>query len=66
MAKQVVIDISPAGSVKIEAQGFNGVGCAKATADIEIALGGEVAKKKTKKPEYYAGGGSSVKANQGF
>ena len=59
MAKQVVIDITPAGSVKVEAQGFNGVGCDKATEMIEIAIGGAGAKKKTKKPEYYVPGGQS-------
>lgn len=59
MTKQVIIDITPAGSVKVEAQGFNGVGCDKATEMIEIAIGGAGAKKKTKKPEYYVPGGQS-------
>jgi hypothetical protein len=51
--QELVIDISPAGNVKIEANGFQGVGCAKATEEIEIALGGMGQKKKTPKPEYY-------------
>lgn len=55
--KQVIIDITAAGSVKVEAQGFKGVGCDKATEQIEIAIGGVGVKKKTKKPEYYAGAG---------
>lgn len=59
MAKQVTIDISPAGSVKVEAQGFQGVGCDKATEMIEVAIGGAGTKKKTKKPEYYVPGGQS-------
>lgn len=59
MAKQIVIEITPAGSVKVDAQGFNGVGCDKATEMIEIAIGGAGAKKKTKKPEYYQGGGAA-------
>lgn len=59
MAKQIVIDISPAGSVKVDAQGFNGVGCAKATEMIEIAIGGAGVKKKKPKPEYYQGGGQA-------
>ena len=56
--KQVVVDISPAGSVKIEAIGFNGVGCAKATEQIEIAIGGSGKKSKKKKPEWNAGAGN--------
>ncbi len=52
MSKELVIDISPAGTVKIEAKGFQGQGCAKATEQIEIALGGVAAKKKPK-PEFY-------------
>lgn len=59
MAKQVVIDITPAGSVKVEAQGFNGVGCDKATEMIEVAIGGAGSKKKTRKPEYYVPGGQA-------
>jgi hypothetical protein len=59
MAKQIIIDISPAGSVKVDAQGFNGVGCAKATEMIEIAIGGAGAKKSKKKPEYFVPGGQS-------
>lgn len=59
MAKQIVIDISPAGSVKVDAQGFNGVGCAKATEMIEVAIGGAGAKKSKKKPEYYTPTGQS-------
>lgn len=50
--KQVIVDISAAGTVKVEAQGFKGVGCDKATEQIEISLGGEVGKKK-RKPEFY-------------
>lgn len=59
MAKQVTIEITPAGSVKVEAHGFNGVGCDKATETIEIAIGGAGSKKKTKKPEYFVPGGQA-------
>jgi len=59
MAKQIVIDISPAGSVKIDAQGFNGVGCSKATEMIEVAIGGAGIRKSTKKPEYYVPSGQN-------
>lgn len=66
MAKKIVIDITPAGSVKVDAQGFNGVGCDKATEMIEIAIGGAGQKKKTKKPEYYQGGGQANHAKNVF
>lgn len=59
MSKQIVIDITPAGSVKVDAQGFKGVGCDKATEMIEIAIGGAGARKKTKKPDYFVPGGQS-------
>jgi hypothetical protein len=51
--RQVIVDISPAGTVKVDAQGFKGVGCDKATEQIEIALGGTGVKKKTRKPEAF-------------
>jgi len=52
MAQMIVIDISPAGSVKIDAQGFQGCGCAEATEQLELVLGGGQ-RKRTEKPEYY-------------
>ena len=48
--KQIIIEIGPDGSVKIEAIGFKGSACEAATKPFEQALG--VAQKKTKKPEY--------------
>ena len=53
--KYVTIDVSPAGNVKVEAHNFAGVGCADATQQIEIAIGGMGADKKNKspKPDYY-------------
>lgn len=66
MVKQVIIDISAAGTVKVDAQGFKGVGCDKATEAIEIAIGGAGAKKKTKKPDYHVPGGQSNKNNNVF
>ena len=59
MAKQVIVDITPAGSVKVDAQGFKGVGCDKATEMIEIAIGGAGVKTKTKKPDYHVPGGQA-------
>lgn len=57
----VTVDISPAGTVKIDAVGFKGGACAKATEAIEIAIGGAGAKKKTKKPEFFAAPGTQNK-----
>lgn len=54
MVKQLVIDISPAGTVVVDAQGFKGVGCSKASEQIEIVLGGEGQKKRKDKPERFA------------
>jgi hypothetical protein len=51
---QVVITISPAGSVTVDAQCFTGSGCAKATEQIEIVLGGAAKKTKKKKPEAFS------------
>lgn len=64
MTKQVVIDITAAGSVKVDAQNFNGNGCAKATEQIELAIGGTAAKKKTPKPEFYKSAGSANNQNK--
>lgn len=50
--KTITVQIDPQGQVKIEATGFVGNACEKATAEIEKALGLPSAKKK--KPEYYA------------
>lgn len=65
MTKQVIIDISPAGTVKIDAVGFKGRGCAKATEQIEVVLGGKPATKK-KKPEFFAPAGEGTKIKQAF
>ena len=55
--KQITVDFAPDGSVVIEAHNFKGVGCTKATAFLDAALGKVAATKK--KPEY------SQQANQG-
>lgn len=48
--KQIVVDISPAGNVKFDAQGFKGCGCEEATQALVLTLGGEA--EATRKPEY--------------
>ena len=50
MTKTIEIIVSPSGEVSIDAVGFKGADCEKATAYLEQALG--VVAKKTKKPEY--------------
>lgn len=50
--KSILIEISPTGEVQIEAVGFKGNACEKATAELEKALG--AAKSRKKKPDYYA------------
>jgi hypothetical protein len=52
MSETIIIDISPAGASKVEAEGFQGTGCAVATRELELVLGGGAVKRK-EKPEYY-------------
>jgi Protein of unknown function (DUF2997) len=49
--KTIEVVIAPDGSLKIEALGFKGADCEKATAFLEKALGRVSG--KSKKPEYY-------------
>ena len=51
MAKTIEIIVKPDGSLKIDAMGFQGADCEKATAFLEQALGKVSGKQK--KPEYY-------------
>ena len=48
--KEIIVDIAPDGSIKIEGNNFVGAECTKATAFLEKALG--VAGASTKKREY--------------
>lgn len=52
MTKSIQVNVGPAGNVKVEAMGFAGNQCEKATEQIELVLGGPAEKKK--KPEYFA------------
>ena len=52
--KQIIIDIKPDGSVKIEAVGFQGQSCLEATKPFEEALGKVEAREE--KPEYFIEG----------
>jgi hypothetical protein len=51
MAKSIEVIVQPTGEVKIDAVGFKGADCEKATKFLEKALG-QVSSKQ-KKPEYY-------------
>lgn len=53
MSKQIVVEIDQYGTVHMDAQGFTGNACERATETIEIALGGGEQASKKKKPEYY-------------
>jgi hypothetical protein len=52
MAKQIEVIVQPTGEVKIDAVGFKGADCEKATAFLEKALGQTTSKQK--KPEFHA------------
>jgi hypothetical protein len=60
--KQILIEVSATGEVKIEAAGFKGQACEKATEAIEKALG--VAGKRTRKPDYCQGNTQTQKVGQ--
>lgn len=64
MKETIVVDISAAGTVKIDAQGFKGNGCTKATESIQLVLGG--ANKVTKKPEFFAPNSTAQSTKQTF
>ena len=52
MSRMITVVVHPTGEVQIDAVGFKGADCEKATAFLEKALG--VTGKKVNKPEYYA------------
>jgi hypothetical protein len=51
MKQKIEIIVSPSGNIAIDAIGFTGADCEKATAYLEAALG--VVGRKAKKPEYH-------------
>lgn len=51
----VVVTVSPAGTVKIDAIGFKGKACDKATEQLHVVLGGAAASvDKKRKPDFFA------------
>ena len=53
MARSIEVVVDPAGEIQIEAVGFRGADCEKATAFLERALGR--IERRRAKPERYAG-----------
>ena len=51
MSKSIEIIVGPSGEIQIDAVGFKGADCEKATKFLEEALG--VVGRKQKKPEYH-------------
>jgi hypothetical protein len=51
MKRTIEIIVGPSGEIKIDAMGFKGADCERATQFLEDALG--VVGKKDKKPDYY-------------
>ncbi len=49
--QQIIVEVDQDGAVTIEAVGFKGAACEKATAEIEKALG--VVASRRKKPEFH-------------
>lgn len=59
--KSITVEIYPDGSSKVEANNFQGVGCAEATKAIELALAGADPSNRDdkKKPDYYVTHGAT-------
>ncbi len=51
MSRKILVRITPAGVITVEADGFHGKGCEAATKAIEEALGKPGT--RTRKPEYW-------------
>lgn len=63
--KQVIVTVSPTGKVKIDAKGFTGNSCEKATEQLHVVLGGGTAAVKKRKPEFFAKDTSANRATLG-
>lgn len=61
MAEQIVVSVTPAGTVSIETSGFKGGACEKATEQLEIVLGGAGKKTKKRKPEFFSPASTGTK-----
>lgn len=54
MERKIIVTIPQFGAPKVEAEGFNGEGCAEATASIERALNSQGVESRDYKPEWSA------------
>ena len=54
MNHRILVRVSPAGDIQVEAEGFHGKGCETSTREIEQALGNRTG--RTLKPEHRHGG----------
>jgi hypothetical protein len=61
--KKIEFTIGEAGGITVDAQGFQGKACEKATAEILKQIGGEVTK-TTDKPEKFTHTGNQQKASR--
>jgi Protein of unknown function (DUF2997) len=55
--KQVIIEVDAEGNIKVEASGFKGADCEKATKALEAALGAQQGDRK-RKPEFFQATGT--------
>ncbi len=62
--QQVIVTVSPAGTVQIDAKGFKGNSCEKATEQLHVVLGGAAVDKK-RKPDFFATNTAGNKATLG-
>ena len=51
MSRRILVKVSPAGEITVEAEGFHGKGCEAATKAIEDALGKP--RERTRKPDFW-------------
>ena len=58
---EIVISITPAGTASVDAKGFKGGTCDKATEQIELVLGGHAKRTKKRKPDFYTPAGNNVR-----
>jgi hypothetical protein len=65
MERKIKVIIDPLGNPKVEAIGFQGMGCQEATRGIEQALGGDL-DNRVLKPEAYNEGDENQQVHQSW
>lgn len=66
MSKKIIVTIDKMGNSKVEADGFNGVGCEAATGPIEQALAGGTGVERTYKDEWHNNEGQHQEQTVGW